>query len=135
MKLKFSGLFFMIVSTVSAAGENEAVGCFTSGNINVKFVQIQRDGVSLGYVKYQKSDKAIPLVLISSSSERNADDRPEEYTLKWAEFINGKVNGQYTIVSQGARFYQFDYKSAKNVVTEFENNINAYSSDGTDCKW
>lgn len=49
--------------------------------------------------------------------------------------LNGKVNGYYTVMSQGARFYQFDYKSLKGKVTEFSENIGAYSDDRSDCVW
>jgi hypothetical protein len=49
--------------------------------------------------------------------------------------VNGKINGYYTVMSQGARFYQFDYKSLKGKVTEFSENIGAYNDDRSDCVW
>lgn len=135
MKLLALGLVLATASCAVFAGGDHSVGCFTSGKTNVKFVQIDRDGISLGYVKYQKSKVAIPLVYVSSTSEENEEGGPNQFTTKWAEFINGKVNGYYTVMSQGARFYQFEYKSKTNAITSFEDNTNAYNSDGTDCKW
>lgn len=135
MKLLVLGLLLSTVSCTVFAGVEQSVGCFTAGKTNVKFVRIDQDGVSLGYVKYQKSKVAIPLIYVSGTSEKNEEGGPEQFTTKWAEFINGKINGYYTVMSQGARFYQFEYKSRTNAITSFEDNTNAYSSDGTDCKW
>lgn len=135
MNLKSLGFALLLLSGFANANSNQVVGCFTSGKVNVKFVQVNQDGISLGYVKYSKSAKGIPLVFISDSSEVNEDGRPGEYTSKWAEFIDGKVNGYYKIMSQGARFYQLTYKSKKNTITSFSDNINAYDEDGADCKW
>lgn len=135
MKSKAQILFLLSLSGLVRADNNQVVGCFTSGKVNVKFVQVDQDGISLGYVKYSKSAKGIPLVFISDSSEVNEDGRPGEYTSKWAGFIDGKLNGYYTIMSQGARFYQLTYKSKKNSITLFSDNTNAYNEEGTDCKW
>lgn len=119
---------------VFAVGE-QTIGCFTSGATNVKFVQMDMEGANLAYVKYQKSKVAIPLMYISESSERNAGGGPDEVTTTWAEILKGKVNGYYMVMSQGARFYRVEYKSKKNVITNFEDNINAYNESGTDCHW
>lgn len=135
MRLFLLGFFLATTPFIAIAGGAQSVGCFTSGKTNVKFVQIDQDGVSLGYVKYQKSKVGIPLIFVSSISEKNEEGGPEQFTTKWAEFINGKINGYYTIISQGARFYQFEYKNKSNVITDFGDNTNAYTSDGTDCKW
>lgn len=135
MKALSMGLILMTATTCALAEGREVVGCFTSGNINVKFVQLNRDGISLGYVKYQKSNNAIPLLIIDSFSEERKDGVPEEHTTKWAEYIEGKYNGEYTVTSRGARFYQFQYRSVKNVVTDFDDNSEAYSNDGRNCKW
>lgn len=135
MKLLALGLVLATASCAVFAEGEQSVGCFTSGKTNVKFVQIDQDGISLGYVKYQKSKVAIPLIYVSSTTEKNEEGGPDQFTIKWAEFINGKINGYYTVMSQGARFYQFEYKSRTNAITRFEDNTNAYNSDGTDCHW
>ncbi|MCP1725579.1 hypothetical protein J2T45_005896 [Pseudomonas citronellolis] len=81
---------------------------FTSldGKINVKFVEITEpnDKVNLAYVKYEKSKKSIPLLLKSREEEILESDRPTEATKKWTEFIDGRVNGEYTTQSQGLKY-------------------------------
>ncbi|MCI1033610.1 hypothetical protein [Raoultella terrigena] len=101
----------------------------------MKFVQMDREGASLGYVKYQKSKVVIPLIYLSETSEKNDDDGPDEFTTKWAEDIGGQVNGYYTIMSKDARFYRFEYKSKKNVITGFEEDVSAYNAEDDDCRW
>lgn len=131
----FLGLSLATASFAAIAKGEQSIGCFSSGKTNVKLVRFDQDGISLGYVKYQKSKVAIPLVYVSEVSEENEEGVPEQLTTKWAEFINGKISGYYTVMSQGARFYQFEYKSIADKITRFQDNTNAYNSDGTDCKW
>nr|WP_315299835.1 hypothetical protein [Raoultella terrigena] len=129
-------MIFLIFFSVSVtAGGKQVVRCFTSGSTNVKFVQMDREGASLGYVKYQKSKVVIPLIYLSETSEENDDDGPDEFTTKWAEDIGGQINGYYTIMSKGARFYRFEYKSKKNVITGFEEDVSAYNAEDDDCRW
>ncbi|MBD8451527.1 hypothetical protein [Serratia rubidaea] len=135
MRLLFLGLFLSITTFTAIAEGEQSIGCFSSGKNNVKFVRIDRDGISLGYVKYQKSKVAIPLVYVSGAYEENEEGVPKQLTTKWAEFINGKISGYYTVVSQGARFYQIEYKSSTNAIAIFQDDANAYNSDGTDCNW
>jgi hypothetical protein len=115
-------LFFVLIgfSSISHAESESFIGCFKSKNINVK---------------YQKSNKAIPLLFVESAYEKNEEGGVGEYTTKWDEFVKGKLNGQYTVMSQGARFYQLRYISNKNSVTYFEDDITLYNEDGTNCKW
>lgn len=135
MKDIFLFLILMVFSSVSIADDEHFIGCFKSKNINVKFVQINREDTSLAYVKYQKSNKSIPLLFVESAYEKNEEGGVGEYTTKWDEFVKGKLNGQYTVMSQGARFYRLKYISNKNSVTYFQDDITLYNEDGTDCTW
>lgn len=135
MNLKSLGFALLLLSGFAHADNNQVIVCFTSGKVNVKFVQVNQDGIFLGYIKYIKSDKGIPLAFISDSSEVDEDGRPGEYTSKWAEFIDGKVNGYCTIMSLGARFYQLTYKSKKKQLHHIQDNTHVYNENGTDCKW
>lgn len=76
----------------------------------------------------------IPLAFIKKT-EMVFNDRPSEYTYTWSEVVNGKDNGLYVVASQGARFTSFYYKSNNGRVTEFEEKIEAYNNDGSDCIW
>jgi len=131
----FVAIFSVFTMSLSfMAHASETVGCFSAGKMNVKFVQISQDGLDIGYVKYEHSKSAIPLLFVKTE-EQDSADRPSSFTTDWNEMRNGKVNGYYTVMSQGARFYQFDYKSLKGKVTEFSENIGAYNDDRSDCVW
>ncbi|MCW4782713.1 hypothetical protein [Enterobacter chuandaensis] len=126
-------VFTLSLSFLSHA--SETVGCFSAGKTNVKFFQMTQDGLDIGYVKYEHAKSAIPLFFVKTEEEQDSADRPSSFTTDWNEMLNGKVNGYYTVMSQGARFYQFDYKSLKGKVTEFSENIGAYNDDRSDCVW
>lgn len=83
---------------------------------------------------YGISSNFIPLAF-TKKLEVTFDDRPSEFTYTWSEVIGCKVNGLYVVATQGARFNSSYYKSKSGKITEFEENIEAYNSDGTDCKW
>lgn len=132
MFLFIMGLLFFINANAFA---DQAIGCFSSGKINVKFVEIDQDGLSFSYVKYQKSNEAIPLLFINRVEESYPEGRPSAFTTEWQELLNGKVNGKYIIMSQGARFYQFDYVTQKGKVVKFSENLGAYNNEHSDCEW
>ena len=134
MKVLVAILSVFATSLNSLAHASETVGCFSAGKTNVKFLQISQDGLDIGYVKYEHSKSAIPLLFVKTE-EQDSADRPSSFTTDWNEMLNGKVNGYYTVMSQGARFYQFDYKSLKGKLTEFSENIGAYNDDRSDCVW
>lgn len=134
MKLKVLMVFLCFFSFFSLAKQQTTVGCFSSGEINLKFTEILYDNVFLGYVVYNMKSNPIPLAFIKKT-EMVFNDRPSEYTYTWSEVVNGKVNGLYVVASQGARFTSFYYKSNNGRVTEFEEKIEAYNNDGSDCIW
>lgn len=119
---------------LSLAEQHTVVGCFSTGNINLKYVEVSNHDALLGYVFYEKSSKFIPLAFMKKS-EMTFDDRPSEFTVTWSEVIDGKVNGLYEVATQGARFNTFYYKSKKDKIIKFEEKIEAYTNDGADCKW
>ena len=134
-------LFFLtafLLSFNASASLNRIVGCFSSDskNVNVKLVNIEDDGALLGYVRYKNSQKPIYLVFSKSSEEEVGEGRPREKTITWLEIINGKVNGQYEVMSQGARYYSFIYRGnngRKPIV--LNENFMAYNSSHSDCIW
>ncbi|MBB4866940.1 hypothetical protein HNP46_005848 [Pseudomonas nitritireducens] len=107
------------------------------GKINLKYsrIYIEKDKASFTYINYEKSKEAIKLIPIRTESVVLAEDRPWEFTTTLLEFIKGKPNGQYTVVSQGAIIYSFTYKSKSGKIVEFDNNYEALTSDSTDCRW
>lgn len=136
MRVFVFGLFFLLSSNVFSNIEKD-IGCFSSasGKINVKFVEIYDLGATLAYVKYKAEKKPIPLILSATNEIILDDDRPSEITSKWIEFIGGVFNGEYTVVSQGARYYKFKYKNINGKEVQFSENLNAYDSNQADCIW
>ncbi|HCR9738771.1 TPA: hypothetical protein OPR14_004245 [Citrobacter koseri] len=134
MKLKMLIVVLCFLSFSSLAKKQTTVGCFSSGEINLKFTEVLYDNVFLGYVVYNGKSKFIPLAFIKKT-EITFDDRPSEFTYTWSEVVDGKINGLYVVASQGARFTSFYYKSNNGRVTEFEEKIEAYNNDGSDCIW
>ncbi|MDR0217876.1 MAG: hypothetical protein LBI71_03175 [Enterobacteriaceae bacterium] len=135
-------IFILLVSLssgVSASEFHSYFRCFTlhdKKSINIKYVNFfsTKDKADIGYVKYEKSDIAIPLVFVKDD-EMLIDDRPSIYTIVWSEIIDGKVNGTYTVMSQGTRFFGFTYTNKKNKSVEFEENWDAYDEEKGDCIW
>jgi len=134
---KYIIILSILFSFSASSAPEKQTGCFSSdsGLINVKFIDIYDDGVHLGYVKYKNSKEPIPLVFSDEKSESVDEDRPIENTTNWLEFIHGKYNGQYIVMSQGARYYQFIYKSISGRTISLNENLEAYNKDRSDCIW
>jgi hypothetical protein len=134
---KYIIILSILFSFSASSAPEKQTGCFSSdsGLINVKFIDIYDDGVHLGYVKYKNSKEPIPLVFSDEKSESVDEDRPIENTTNWLEFIHGKYNGQYIVMSQGARYYQFIYKSISGRTISLNENLEAYNNDRSDCIW
>ncbi|OAT18068.1 hypothetical protein M979_1897 [Buttiauxella noackiae ATCC 51607] len=130
-------LFFFFVSCNALAVLDKFVGCFSSDSkkVNVKFVGVYDDSIPLSYVKYKNSQQFIPLLFSKKVEEDVGDGRPAEMTTTWLEVVDGKLSGQYTILSQGARFYSFSYKGKSGKIITMNENIDAYNDDRTDCIW
>lgn len=129
----------LISTNLYADTMKSSTRCFTStnGKTNVKFVEIYNanDKINIAYVKYEKSDKSIPLYLITRETESTDNDRPVATTKKWLEIIDGKPNGEYTIMSQGAQIYTFTYTRKNGTPVNFNYNTEATSDDYLNCSW
>lgn len=117
------------------------VFCFKSdGDKPVRFeMRTYYDGVakwSGGMVRYAKSKTAIPLVIGHEEEEVLAEDRPHQFTTTWVEMVDGKVNGQYEMMSQGARIYSMTYTNARTgKKTDFTWAFDVDASEETGCRW
>ncbi|MBC8951495.1 hypothetical protein [Xenorhabdus sp. PB62.4] len=138
-KVIFSILTLLSFNAFSSELSSE-FRCLTSDNkkpTNIKLVNVysKKDNASLSYVKYEKSNVSIPILLVKEESEILSKDRPYMNTTVWNEMIQGKVNGTYTITSQGARIYGFTYINKKGKQVDFEENLEAYDAEKKDCIW
>ncbi|MFS7384653.1 hypothetical protein AB6870_21700 [Rahnella inusitata] len=134
---RFIIIISILFSFSALSASEKQIGCFSSDSksINVKLIDIYDDGTHLGYVKYKNSKESIPLLFSGEKSESVGEDRPIENTTNWLEFIHGKYNGQYIVMSQGARYYQFIYKSISGKTISLNENLEAYNDDRSDCIW
>ncbi|HEY1215757.1 MAG TPA: hypothetical protein VGE93_19165 [Bryobacteraceae bacterium] len=114
--------------------------CFSSGGAKPTNFEMQTyvdssTGLSWGFVKYQNSRQAIPLILAESTSETLDKNAPDEETTTWVEIYGKQVTGEYQMVSQGAIIPSMVYinkKSGKK--TAFGLNAGAVTDTGS-CDW
>ena len=117
------------------------IHCFTSeGARPVRFeLRLYHDAAiawSGGAVRYAGSRDSLPLVRESQEVEEMVPGRPYQFTTSWLEMLEGKVNGRYEMVSQGARIYSMTYTNARNGKrTEFSwaPEVDVPKDDG--CRW
>lgn len=67
-----------------------------------------------GFVKYASSGVPIPLVLTDDQAEEVSPDRPWLTTRTWSEVSDGKVTGEYEMVSQGGMIVSMSYTKKSN---------------------
>ena len=131
-------LILLLASTPLAHAKDidRKVGCFSApaSGAALKFVEFADGNTRLAYVKYRNSSTSIPLVFVQSSFKKVPNNRPVENHTIWAEFINGKYNGQYEVMTQGARYYKFSYKNKLGKTLSFLEDITLYDNSHTECK-
>lgn len=89
-----------------------------------------------GFVKYATSDVPIPLVLKDSQSEELNPQGPFQNTDTWTEVSNGKVSGEYEMVSQGGVIVSMTYtKQSNGKQYSFSNNTDTGDSLESGCQW
>lgn len=89
-----------------------------------------------GFVKYATSDVPIPLVSTRSESEELNPQGPFQNTDTWAEVSDGKVSGEYEMVSQGGIIVSMIYtKKSNGKKYSFSNNTSINSSLAFGCEW
>jgi len=88
------------------------------------------------FVKYAKSKTPISLVLKDRQSEEIDSQTPEQTTTTWLEVSEGKITGEYEMMSQGGNVLSMTYtKNTNSKKFTFENNVNVESSLEEGCKW
>lgn len=131
----------LCISLPALAKVSTEVFCFTSdGDKPVRFEMrtYYDDAVKWtgGMVRYAKSKTALPLVIGHEEEEVLAEDRPHQFTTTWVEMVDGKVNGEYEMMSQGARIYTMTYTNARTgKKTNFTWAFDVDASEKTGCRW
>lgn len=114
--------------------------CFGSGGAKSTNFEMQTyfdssSKLSWGFVKYQNSRQAIPLILAESTSQTLDKKAPDEETTTWVEVYGKQVTGEYQMVSQGTMVPSMVYinkKSGKK--SAFGLNSGAATDTGS-CDW
>ncbi|UQO39369.1 hypothetical protein [Burkholderia cepacia] len=87
-------------------------------------------------VRYERSLKSIPLVLLSENIDEVEKGRPAEISRRWAEILNGSISGEYEMSSQGGNINSMTYKNNKTKKKfDFDFDVNAQRTDGMGCNW
>ncbi|WP_244100396.1 hypothetical protein [Burkholderia ambifaria] len=89
-----------------------------------------------GMVRYAKAKTALPLVVEHVDEEVLVDGRPHQFTTTWVEMVDGRINGRYEMMSQGAMIYSMTYTSAHTGKrTAFSRALDVDASEQTGCRW
>lgn len=86
------------------------------------------------FVRYKNGNGRIALEQKSFQSVEMAEGRPFENTYEYVEKSGGTEGGKYTVVVQGAIFYEFSYQSKKRA-KPYKFVMDAASDGGPGCKW
>jgi hypothetical protein len=134
---------FMCALAVTGASAEERVAvdfrCLSGGSNNSihlewrTFIDVPTKWTT-SYVRYKSSPMPIPLVLKYEEATQKPAGRPWEFTEVWLEVVEGKITGEYEVVSQGAMIYSFSYKNYRTGrVVDFGQDDGAFAEDG--CQW
>ena len=134
---------FMLFLTVFAAQALEPLAvdfrCLTGGekqsiHLEWRVFSETETGWTTAYVKYRGGKRPIPLVLQSEQGTSKPEGRPWEMTSTWLEVVDGKITGEYHIITQGANIYGFNYRNYRNGrETAFVQDSAARQDKG--CEW
>lgn len=88
-----------------------------------------------GFVKYKKSKQPISLVLKRIEHEELDPQAPTQLTRTWSEVLDGRITGEYEMVSQGGNIVSMIYKknNGKEYSFSFDPTVEV-SVDGG-CEW
>ncbi|WP_240202141.1 hypothetical protein [Burkholderia sp. LMG 13014] len=89
-----------------------------------------------GMVRYAQSKTALPLVIEHEEDAVLDESRPHQYTTTWVEMVDGRINGRYEMISQGAIIYSMTYTQARTgKKTAFGRALDVDASEQTGCRW
>jgi hypothetical protein len=120
--LKVKRVLLLVMGLLPMAAHSEVMSedmCFDMGDAgSVKFeFRTYYDETNKwhgGFVKYASSGVAIALVLTDVQAEEVSPDRPWLTTRTWSEVSDGKVTGEYEMVSQGGMVVSMNYTKKSN---------------------
>lgn len=131
--------FILVTPMVAHADISSEIMCFGSGgvksvNFEIRTYYDSSTKFSFGFVRYRNSKQTIPIVLNRSISENLGNNMPDQTTNTWTEVYDGKVTGEYEMISQGAGVSSMVYtrKQGNKKIAFF---LNADAITSTGCQW
>jgi hypothetical protein len=108
---------FLLISAFPAIGHCEVsteIFCFGSFDpANIRFeLRTYSDSAADwegAFVKYKGAKHTIPLVLLNDQAETIDKNSPDRDVRTWAEVNDGKITGEYEMVSQGTDISSMTY--------------------------
>ncbi|MCA8424679.1 hypothetical protein LGN30_15930 [Burkholderia seminalis] len=115
---KALALLTLCIALPASAEVSTEVPCFrTAGDQPVRVEpRMYHDDVakwSGGVVRHAKSNTAIPLPFKHRDAEMLAADWSYQYTTTWWGMVDGTIDGEYEMMSQGAMVYSIPYTNAR----------------------
>jgi hypothetical protein len=141
LKLNFILLALVLFCTKLIAGPIKTeVRCYADGSsqktkLEMKVFLDEDNNWLGGYVRYGKNKPPISIVWQSNKVLYETEGRPSTFETVWLEIGASEVTGKYTLVSQGANVYSFEYVGRKsNKVYKFDQTVIRDTND-EGCKW
>ncbi|QXI00473.1 hypothetical protein HV782_000320 [Pseudomonas monsensis] len=88
-----------------------------------------------GFVKYKQSKQPISLVLSNIEREVLDPQAAVQLTRTWSEVLDGKVTGEYEMVSQGGIIVSMVYRKANGKEYSFRFDPTVDASEDGGCDW
>lgn len=128
------GLLAVGVLLAGAANATPDHRCLSGGRDNAIHLEWRWLDDGSADVRYHGQRQRLLLRRVSEETTVLAEDRPYQFDTVWEERVDGRINGHYTLSTQGARVYSFSYKRARDGRrTDFQEDIDAFQDDG--CHW
>lgn len=140
MKRLLPGILFFLPIYAYCEVTSESL-CFVSASDGqIKYELRTYSDVSAnwsgGFVKYKQSKEPISLVLSDVEREELDPQAPVQLTRTWSEVLDGKITGEYEMVSQGGIIVSMEYrkKNGKEYSFRFDPTVDASEDGGCDWK-
>ena len=110
----FTAILYLQTSLSQVTTETICFSSENSGGVELRTFFEENSKWEGAYIKHQKSRVPVSLVLLSSTSIEIAEGRPWELTQTWVEVIDGKITGEYELVTRGTYIGALNYTKRHN---------------------
>lgn len=132
---------FLFIPLTARCDVSVEVYCFSSNSGESKSFEFRSffdrsTKFSSGFVKYVKATSALPLVWRARQEEELSKDSPFQVTEVWLEVANGRLSGEYEMISQGTNIESMVYTNySTHRKTSFLLDRNVIGTQDKGCQW